>query len=99
MYEHVKAQTGQYSVLELGVLVHDDCDDADIGQEAPGPAHHVLLGEPVLPGGIQATIIHAIVVALRQKLDGSVLFFVKFEDAMYDGNVATLDLEDFIRNK
>ena len=48
VYEHVESEAGEDGVLELGVLVHDDGDDAHVRQEAPRPAHHVLAAQPVL---------------------------------------------------
>ena len=48
VYEDVEAEAGEDGVLELGVLVHDDGDDAHVGQEATRPTHHVLAGQPVL---------------------------------------------------
>ena len=43
--EDVEAEAGQDRVLELGVVVHDDRHDADIGEEAAGTADHVLKSE------------------------------------------------------
>ncbi len=48
VYEHVESEAGQYGVLELGVLVHDDGDDAHVGEEAPRSAHNVLPSQPIL---------------------------------------------------
>ena len=42
MDEDIEAETGQDGVLELGVVVHDDRHDADIGEEAAGTPDHVL---------------------------------------------------------
>ena len=42
MDEDVEAETGQDGVLELGVVVHDDRHDADVGKEAAGTTDHVL---------------------------------------------------------
>ena len=55
VYEDVEPEAGEDRVLELGVLVHDDGDDADVGQEAPRPPHHVLAGQPVLQQGRDRT--------------------------------------------
>ena len=44
MYEHVEPEAGQHRVLDLGVLVHDDGDDADVGKEPAGAADDVLAG-------------------------------------------------------
>ena len=46
--EDVESEAGEDGVLELWVLVHDDGDDADVGEEAPGAANDVLLRQPVL---------------------------------------------------
>ena len=59
MYEHVEPEAGQDRVLELGVLVHYDGDDADVGEEPPRPANHVLAGQPVLPGRVQTPAVQA----------------------------------------
>ena len=48
VYEDVEPEAGEDRVLELGILVHDDGDDAHVGQEATRPTHHVLAGQPVL---------------------------------------------------
>ena len=42
MDEDVESEAGQDSVLELGVVVHDDRHDTDVGEEAAGTADHVL---------------------------------------------------------
>ena len=94
MYEHVEAEAGEDGVLELGVLVHDDGDDADVGQEAPRPPHHVLARQPVLPGRVEAPVVHRVVVALGQELDAAVLLLVQLQHAVHDRDVAALDLRN-----
>ena len=94
MYEHVEAEAGEDGVLELGVLVHDDGDDADVGQEAPRPPHHVLARQPVLPGRVEAPVVHRVVVALGQELDAAVLLLVQLQHAVHDRDVAALNLRE-----
>lgn len=65
--------------LNLGIFVHEDRDDAHVRQEAPGPAHNVLFGQPQLVGCIQAPVVHVVIVALGQELDGSVLSAEKID--------------------
>lgn len=59
--------------LNFWVFVHEDRNDAHVGQEAPSPANNVLFGQPQLIGRIQAPIVHIVVVALGEELDGAVL--------------------------
>ena len=42
MNEDVEAEASEDSVLELGVLVHDDGHDAHVGQEPAGTTHDVF---------------------------------------------------------
>lgn len=93
MQQHVQRQQAQNAVLQVRVLVHVDRDHADVRQEAPGPAHDVLLGEPQLAGRVQAPVVHRVVVALGQELDRAVGLFVQLDDPVDDRNVAALDLE------
>ena len=53
----------------------------------------VLLLQPVLAGRIEASVVHRIIVALRQNLHRAVLFLVQLYDPVHDRNVAALDLE------
>ena len=100
MYEDVDAQAEEDDALELGVLVHDDGDDSDVGEEASGAAHDVFAAQPELAGRVQAPVVHAIVVALGQELDGAVLLFVELQHSVDDGDVASLHLtETEILNK
>jgi len=59
--------------LNFGIFVHEDRDDAHIGQEAPGPAHNVLFGQPQLVGRVQTPVVHVVIVTLGQELDGTIL--------------------------
>ena len=93
MDEDVEAEASEDGVLELGVLVHDDGHDADVGEEAPRPPHHVLLGEPVLAGRVQSAVVHGVVVALREELDGAVLLLVQLQHSVHDRDVPALDLK------
>ena len=94
MYQHIKSQAGQHGVLELGVVVHDDCDNSHVGQEPASSAHHVLPVQPELAGGVEAPVVHTVVVPLGQELDAAVLLLVELQHSVHDGNVSTLDLED-----
>ena len=42
VYEHVKPEAGQHSVLELWILVHYDGHYAHVREEASRPANYVL---------------------------------------------------------
>jgi len=56
VYEHVDSQAEQNEALEFGILVHDDGDDADVGQESPGSAHHVFPAQPVLTRRVEPSL-------------------------------------------
>ena len=84
MDQDVEAEAGQDGVLELWILIHDDGDDADVGQESPGPAHHVLPLQPVLSGRVQASVVDGVVVALGQELDAAVLLLVQLEHPVHE---------------
>ena len=55
-------------LLKLGIVVHDDGDDADIWQETPGPSHNVPSLQPQLARCVQATVVNAVVVSFGQEL-------------------------------
>ena len=42
MYEHIEAEARQHGVLELGIVVHNDRDNAHVREEAPSSTNHVL---------------------------------------------------------
>lgn len=93
MQQHVESQDSENGVLQIRVLVHQDGDHSDVGQEPLRPAHNVLLREPHLSWRVQAPIVYRVVVALGQELDRRVVLLVHFDHAMYDWNVSALHLE------
>lgn len=72
MEQHINGQDAQDRVFEVWIFVHEDGDHAHVGQEAARTSHNVLFRQPQLPGGVKASIVHGIVVALCEELHGSV---------------------------
>ena len=50
--------------LACRVVVHDDGDHTDARQEAHRSTHDVLVVQPVLALGIQANVVHVVVVCI-----------------------------------
>mmetsp|Transcript_37748 Transcript_37748/g.121133 ORF Transcript_37748/g.121133 Transcript_37748/m.121133 type:complete len:265 (+) Transcript_37748:478-1272(+) len=92
--EDEEAHDADEDVLEGGVVVEDDGDHADVPEGADGASEDVVSLEPELSRGVEASVVDAVVVALRQELDGAVNLFVDLHDAVDDGDLAVLDLED-----
>jgi len=94
MDEDEETEARQDGVFEFRIIVHENGDDADVGNETPRAADHVFLSQPELAWRIEAPIIDRVVVAFRQKLERPILFLVNLYDAMNDRDLPALDLED-----
>jgi len=92
--EDEEAETSEDGVFEFGIIVHQNCHDADVRDEATRPTNHVLLCEPKLARRIQSTIINGVVVSLREELEGAILFLVYLDHSMDDGDFSAFDFED-----
>ena len=59
----------------------------------PGPAHDVFSGQPVLSGRVESPVVHRVVVAFGEELDGTVLLLVELQHTVNNGDVPTLNLQ------
>mmetsp|Transcript_20969 Transcript_20969/g.35792 ORF Transcript_20969/g.35792 Transcript_20969/m.35792 type:complete len:221 (+) Transcript_20969:66-728(+) len=61
-----KPQHSNEGILQVGVVVHQNGDHPHVGQNAHCSPHDVVSVQPVLPLGIQPSVVRVVVVALCQ---------------------------------
>eukprot|EP00981_Chlorochromonas_danica_P009256 scaffold2582_cov162-Ochromonas_danica.AAC.25 len=92
--EHKETHDAYENVLEDWIVIQDDSDHAQVAQGPPRAAQDVFPLQPKLSRRVEAAVVHAIVVALRQHLNLSVHLLVNLHHAVHDRDVSVLDLED-----